>query len=524
MTVHNAEIADILNKFADLLAIEGANPYRVRAYQSVARNIEALSTSVGQMVERDEDLTTIPGIGKDLAAKVEEIVRTGTLKDLEEVGQRVPMELIDLTSLAGLGPKRVGTLYRELGVATLEGLEKAARAGQVRQLEGFGAKMAQKIIEELEQTKGESSTKRFKLMVAEQVVEPLMDYLRNIKGVIRAEAAGSYRRMKETVGDLDILVVCGDDSDVMQRFVEYERVDRVLSKGTTRSTVVLRSGLQVDLRAVPDKSYGAALQYFTGSKAHGVATRRVAQEKGLKLNEYGVFRGSEQVAGKTEEEVYSQLALPWIDPEIRENMGEIEAAQEGRLPQLVTLADIRGDLHAHTKATDGRATLEEMARAARKRGYKYLAITDHTARLKVAKGMDSERLAKQIEEIDRLNEKLDAIAILKGAEVDILEDGSLDLPDEILRQLDLVVCSVHYKFDLPKEQQTRRIIKAMDHPCFTIVGHPTGRLINQREPYDVDMEHLMRAALDTGSALELEAADVLNTRSLRDLKKLLRKR
>jgi DNA polymerase (family 10) len=281
MTVHNAEIADILNKFADLLAIEGANPYRVRAYQSAARNIEALSTSVGQMVERDEDLTTIPGIGKDLAAKVEEIARTGTLKDLEEVGQRVPMELTDLTGLAGLGPKRVGTLYRELGIATLEGLEKAARAGQVRQLESFGAKMEQKILEELEQTRGEES-QRVKLAVAEQVVEPLMDYLRNIKGVIRAEAAGSYRRMKETVGDLDILVICGDDSDVMQRFVEYEGVGRALSKGTTRSTVVLRSGLQVDLRAVPDESYGAALQYFTGSKAHGVATRRVAQEKGLK--------------------------------------------------------------------------------------------------------------------------------------------------------------------------------------------------------------------------------------------------
>jgi DNA polymerase (family 10) len=473
-----------------------------------------------------------------------------------------------------LGPKRVGTLYRELGIATLEGLEKAARAGQVRQLESFGAKMEQKILEELEQTRGEES-QRVKLAVAEQVVEPLMDYLRNIKGVIRAEAAGSYRRMKETVGDLDILVICGDDSDVMQRFVEYEGVGRALSKGTTRSTVVLRSGLQVDLRAVTDESYGAALQYFTGSKAHGVATRRVAQEKGLKLNEYGVFRGPEQVAGKSEEEVYRQLDLPWMEPELRENMGEIEAAREGRLPQLVTLKDIRGDLHAHTKATDGRATLEEMARAAQERGYEYLAITDHTARLKVAKGMGSERLAKQIEEIDRLNEKLDAITILKGAEVDNLEDGSLDLPDEILKQLDLVVCSVHYRFDLPKEQQTRRIIKAMDNPCFTIVGHPTGRLINQREPYDVDMEQLMRAALNTGSALELnaqperldinetyckmaremgvkvaissdahsrdelghlrfgvmqarrgwlEAADVLNTRSLRDLKKLLRKR
>jgi DNA polymerase (family 10) len=319
------------------------------------------------------------------------------------------------------------------------------------------------------------------------------------------EAAGSYRRRKETVGDLDILVTHKKGSEVMKRFVEYEDVERVVAKGETRSTVVLRFGVQVDLRAVAEASYGAALHYFTGSKAHNIAVRKMGVTKGFKINEYGVFKGDERIAGETEQEVYAQVDLPYIEPELRENNGEIEAAQKGKLPKLITPENLRGELHAHTKATDGRSTLEEMANAAKERGYEYLAITEHSKHVTVAKGLDAKRLAQQIDEVDRLNEKLDGIVLLKGIEVDILEDGSLDLPDEVLKKLDLVVCAVHYKFNLPVDKQTERIIKGIDNPYFTILAHPTGRMIGEREPYQLDMEQLMKVAKETGCVLELNA-------------------
>jgi DNA polymerase (family 10) len=504
--VHNAEIAQIFNDYADLLEIQGANQFRVRAYRTAARNIADLSQSLADMVARGEDLEELPGIGKDLAAKVADIVTSGRLPHLEELEKEVPAGLLDLTRLAGLGPKRIGALYQKLGITSLEQLEAAVREQRIRELPGFGAKTEQAILAEIERRGGLRAEKRFKLSVAQRLARPLLDYLQKARGVKRVEAAGSYRRRKETVGDLDILVTASLGSEVMERLAEYEAVARVISRGSTRSTVVLRFGLQVDVRAVPEEDYGAALHYFTGAKAHTVAIRKIGVSKGLKINEYGVFRGKKRVAGSTEEEVYAQVGLPYIEPELREDRGEIEAARRGELPELVEPEDIRGDLHAHTSATEGRASLEEMARVAREKGYEYLAITDHSKRLSMTHGLDEKRLAEQIRQIDRLNGKLDGFIILKGIEVDIMEDGSLDLADDILKELDLLVCSVHHKFNLSQDKQTERIVRAISHsPTFTILGHPTGRLIGQREPYDVDMEKVMKAARECGCVLEVNA-------------------
>jgi len=506
MPVHNAEIAQTLNEYADLLEIEGANEFRVRAYRTAARNISNLPQSVAEMISNKEDLSGIPGLGKDLASKVADIVNTGKLPQLEELKEKLPPGLIEITRLAGLGPKRAGALYQKLGVTSIEELEKAAGEQKVRDLAGFGTKTEQRILEEIgRRDKLEGGQKRYQLSVIEEVAQSLLAHLKKVDGVKKAAIAGSYRRRKETVGDLDILVTHKRGAEVMKRFVEYEDVDRVVSRGDTRSTVVLRFGVQVDLRVVPEVSYGAALHYFTGSQAHNVAVRKMGVKQGLKINEYGVFKGDDRIAGKTEEEVYAQVDLPYIEPELRENTGEIQAAQKGELPQLVSLQDIRGDLHAHTRATDGRSTLEQMADAARERGYEYLAITEHSKHVTVAKGLDARGLAEHTEKIDRLNENLDGIVLLKGIEVDILEDGSLDLPDDILKRLDLLVCAVHYKFDLPADKQTERVIRGIDNPYPTILAHPTGRMIGERDPYQLDMERLMKAARETGCALEINA-------------------
>jgi DNA polymerase (family 10) len=572
LPVHNAEIAEIFNQIADLLEIEGANQFRVRAYRNAARTIGGLPRSVADMIEEGRDLTELPGIGEDLAGKIGEIVETGSLAQLEEIKRRTPPELADLLKISGLGPKRVQALREGLGIVSREDLEQAARQGKIQQLDGFGEKIEQGILKDIERAKGEEE--RTLLMVAEQIVEPLVDYLREGGRVENVIVAGSYRRRKETVGDLDILATSEEGAKAIERFVEYEDVEEVVSEGETRSTVVLRSGMQVDLRVVPRESYGAALLYFTGSKSHNIALRNMALEQDLKINEYGVFQGEDQIAGETEEEIYGIFDLPYIPPELRENRGELEAASKGQLPQMITLEDLQGDLQSHTKASDGNASLKEMAQAARDRGYEYLAITDHSKYVAVTQGLDAEGLAQQIEEIDRLNERLDGIVLLKGVEVDILEDGSLDLPDDILKELDLTICSIHSKFDLSREKQTERIIRAMDNPYFNILAHPTGRLIGERAPYDVDVERVMEAAQERGCFLEvnaqpdrldindvyckmakemglkvaistdahsvneldylrfgvgqarrgwLEAEDVLNTRSWKELKKLLKR-
>jgi DNA polymerase (family 10) len=506
MPIHNNDVADIFNRVADMLDIEAENQFRIRAYRSAARTISGLPQDVSDMVAREEDLSTLPGIGKDLAGKIKEIVETGTLEQLKKLEDQTPKELGDLMKIAGLGPKRVKALHEELGITTPEELRDAAERGEVKKVSGFGQKTEQTILDELEEFTTEEE-ERIKLVLAEQIADPLVGYLRSEKGVKEITIAGSYRRHKETVGDLDILVTCKKDSKVMDRFVEYEDVVKTISHGKTRSSVVLRSGLQVDLRVLPEVSYGSALHYFTGSKDHNIAVRKIGVKKGLKINEYGVFKGKKEkrIAGKSEKEVYEQVGLPYIEPELRENWGEIEAAQKNRLPDLITLDDIRGDLHMHTKETDGHYTMEEMVDAAKERGYEYVAITDHSKRVTMAKGLDEKRLARQLEAIDTLNGKLKGITVLKGIELDILKDGSLDLSDDILKELDVVVCAVHYHTKLPSKKQTERILRAMDNPHFQILAHPSGRLINERGPYEMDMEKLITAAKDRGCVFELNA-------------------
>ena len=503
MPIHNADIAAVIEEIADLLEIQGENPFRIRAYRNAARQMEAMGVPAADMVAGGEDLTELPGIGDDLAAKIEEIVKTGKCKALEKLRAKLPPTITTLLKLPGLGPKRVKVLYDKLDIKTIAQLRAAVRAGKIHDLPGFGEKTEATIREALEQHA--EAARRFKLAIAAQYAEPLKKYLEQTPGVQQVVLAGSYRRFKETVGDIDILVTATAPEKAMDRFTAYDEVKDVLAKGGTRATVVLKSGLQVDVRVVEQECFGAALQYFTGSKAHNIEIRRLAQERKLKISEYGVFRGEKRIAGDTEESVYRTVGLPWIAPELRENRGEIEAARAGKLPRLVERADLRGDLHAHTKATDGHNTLREMAEAAKAFGLEYLAITEHSRRLTVARGLDPQRLRRQINEIDRLNEKLDGITLLKGIEVDILEDGALDLPDEVLSELDLVVGAVHSKFNLQRAKQTERILRAMDHPHFTILAHPSGRLLDARAPYDVDMLKIIRQARGRGCFLELNA-------------------
>jgi DNA polymerase (family 10) len=513
MPVHNNDIATIFEEIADLLEIEQANPFRIRAYRNAARTVQGLGEEVGDLIKQGYNLEQLPGIGEALAEKMAEIVHTGKCQALEKLRRESGKGLVELLHIPGLGPKRVATLYHELDVQTPQQLLRAIKDGRLRQLHGFGEKTEQNILDMLQAHAQQE--RRFKLAVAAQYAESLVSYLRESKEVVEIVVAGSYRRCKETVGDLDILVTTSKPKPVVEHFIHYDEVKEVLSQGTTRSTVILRNGLQVDLRVVKPESFGAALHYFTGSKQHNIAIRRRGQQRGLKINEYGVFKGERSIAGQTEEAVYKAVGLPYIPPELRENSGEIETAEAGRLPKLVELNDLTGDLHAHTKATDGHNTIEEMALAAKQMGLDYIAITEHSKRLTMTHGLDEKRLLQQMEEIDRLNTRLKGITVLKGIEVDILEDGALDLPDDILGRLDLVIGAVHSKFHLSRAKQTTRILKAMDHPHFTMLAHPSGRLLEQREPYDVDMARIIHHASERGCYLELNAhperLDLLDT-------------
>ena len=503
MPVHNNDIADIFEQIADFLEIQGENPFRIRAYRNAAHSVLGLGTELKEMVAAGEDLTRLPGIGKELAAKIHEILDTGAAKALIKLQQRIPKTVIEMLKLPGLGPKRVRILYRELKIKNLAQLAKAARKGRIRALEGFGQRTEKAILDAIDTRM--QKEKRFKRVTVKPTVESLLDFIKKVSGVNTVKVAGSYRRSRETVGDLDILVTAHKNSPVMRRFLEYDAIDSVLARGTTKASVILRSGLQVDVRLVKPASLGAALQYFTGSKDHNIAIRRMGQQRGLKINEYGVFRFEKQVAGRTEASVYQALDLPLIPPELRENRGEIEAGEQNRLPQLIELKDIKGDLHVHTSASDGRNSVEEMAQAAKRKGLKYIAITEHSGRLKIAGGLDARRLMQQINEIERLNDRLKGFHILKGLEVEILKDGRLDLSDSVLAELDLVVGTVHSHFNLPLEKQTERILRAMDQPYFSMLAHPTGRKINQRDPYQVDLTRIIHKARERGCFLELNA-------------------
>jgi DNA polymerase (family 10) len=499
MPVQNAEIAAMFDQAAELLEIAGENQFRVRAYRRAARVVEGLPKAVGGLLKAGSDLSELPGIGKDLAGKIADIVKTGHFDLLDTLKKKLPGELGDMAALPGLGPKRIKLLYDKLKVRTLKDLLRAIKTGRLREIRGFGPVIEQKLLAALEKP---LAPKRFKLAVAEAEAEALVAFLRNSG---RAVVAGSYRRRRDTVGDLDVLVTTKHGAAVGDRLVEYENVAQVLAHGPTRTTVMLRSGLQVDVRAVPEESYGAALLYFTGSKPHNIALRGLANRHNWKLNEYGLFSGKRRIAGATEEDVYDKLGLAFIAPELREDRGEIAAAGAGKLPRLVQLSDIRGDLHVHSDWTDGTVPIAEMAAAAQARGYEYMALTDHSRRVAMTHGLDPAGLARQIREIDRLNERFKNFTILRGIEVDILRDGGLDLPDSSLAKLDVVVAAVHSHFDLPRRAQTGRVIRALENPLVSILAHPTGRLIGEREPYDIDMDQVIAAAHKAGCCLEINA-------------------
>ncbi|RUM89118.1 MAG: DNA polymerase/3'-5' exonuclease PolX [Thermodesulfatator sp.] len=499
----NQQIAQTFYRIADLLEIMGENPFRVRAYRNAARTIESLGRNLREMVEKEEDLTSLPGIGKDLADKIREIVQTGSLAKLKELERQVPPGLVELLKVEGLGPKRIKTLHDKLGITNLEELKEAAAKGEISRLPGFGKKLEGLILKGVVLAKKEG--RRFKWSLAESYVTDILRHLERAPGLENLQVAGSFRRKKETVGDLDILVTAREPSLVIEHFVKFPGIRNIISKGQTRSTVILASDLQVDLRAVDSDCYGSALHYFTGSKAHNIAIRAMAQKKGLKINEYGIFRKDKRIAGREENDVFRAVNLPFIEPELRENRGEIEAAARGQLPHLIEPGHILGDLHMHTTWSDGKYSIEAMAEAAKALGYSYIAITDHSKRMAITKGLDEKRLMEQCEEIERIRQKVEGITILKGIEVDILEDGSLDLPDSALSALDMVIAAVHSKFKLSRTEQTERILRALDNPHVNILAHPTGRLIGEREGYQADMEKIMQRAKDNGCFLELNA-------------------
>jgi DNA polymerase (family X) len=507
MTIHNREIAEKFNTLANLLEIENANPFRIRAYRNAARIIANLAKNVSDLVMQGEELSELPGIGKDLAEKIQTLVNTGELPLLNEIAARLPSILNELMKIEGLGPKRIQILYKKLKIKNIHDLNVAIEKGRLRKLQGFGEKTEQKILQGIQHR--HQYGERVKLADVFSIVTSLICYLNTIKNIEHVECAGSFRRRKETVGDLDIVVAAGDGQKIIDHFVQFDEVADIVSQGSTRSTVHLQSGIQVDLRVVPEKSYGAALLYFTGSKDHNIVIRKMAVRKKLKINEYGVFKGNKHIAGRTEKEIYEQVGLPYIEPELREDRGEIEAAQQNQLPDLITLDDIRGDLHCHTNVTAGDASLEAMVKAAEKYGYDYIAITDHSPHLNMVHKLDKKTVLKQIKTqiktIDKINEKLKKLVILKSIEVDILEDGSLNLSDDLLKEFDLTVCSIRSTFNLPQKKQTERLLRAMDNPYFTILGHPTGRIINQRESYPVDMERIICTAKESGCMLELNA-------------------
>ncbi|RQT58639.1 DNA polymerase/3'-5' exonuclease PolX [Burkholderia cepacia] len=503
MPIHNAGCAAVFAEIADMLEIQGANPFRVRAYRNAARTIADYGRDIATMIANGDDLGKIPSIGPDLASKLREIAATGTCELQQTLRHALPGAIVELLDVPGLGAKRVKALHDALHVDSLEQLRAEAKSGHVRELPGFGAKTEAHLLEAIDD-RLQREPQRFLLPDAAHALLPLLERLRAIAGVGKAVPAGSFRRRRETVGDLDILVTARDPQAVADAFVGYGEVARVLAHGKTKSSVVLASGLQVDLRVVDADAFGAALVYFTGSKAHNIALRRIAQAGGLKINEYGVFRGDERIAGATEASVYAAIGLHEVPSELREDRGEIDAARAGALPALVERKHVHGDLHAHTDASAGRDSVRAMADAARARGFAYLAITDRAPDAGGGRnGFDW--LARQLDEIDRLNASFDDFVLLKGVEAGILEDGSLDVPDALLGRLDLVVGAVRDGFELSRDAQTARVLHAMDQPYFTILAHPTGRMLGERAACELDVARVIAHAAARGCFVELDA-------------------
>ena len=508
----NSRIADIFDEMADLLEFQGANAFRVRAYRNGARTIRNYSEPLSNIVaDENKKLTDIDGIGKDLGAKIKVLIETNQLPQLEELRSAVPESVLAILRIPGLGPKKAAVLHQELGIVSLDQLKEACDAEQVRGLKGFGAKTEKLILDGMDYAKSAASQTRIYWAHADEIAQQLLSHMRGYKGIQQMEMAGSYRRGKETVGDLDVLVVADDTNAAMDQFGSFDQVSETIVRGSTKMSVRLLNGLQVDLRVVPDESFGAALQYFTGSKEHNVIVRGMAKQRGMKVNEWGVFRtdgdkDGARLAGTNEDEVYQVLGLPCFPPEIREARNEFEWGEQGELPRLIELGDVQGDLHMHTVATDGKGTIMDMVEAAKARGMKYIAITDHSQRVSMANGLDPDRCLEQWEEVDRINKSLGrGFTILKGIECDILEKGGMDLPDDVLAQADWVMASIHYGQKQTRERITARIVEAIENPHVSAISHSTGRLLNKREAYQVDMEAVMKAAADHKKLLELNA-------------------
>jgi DNA polymerase (family 10) len=527
--MENLDVTRTLTELADLLEIQGASPFRIRAYRNAVNTVNSLSRPLKDMVAAGEDLTELPGVGKSVAKYIGEFLDTGSISRLDEVAAEFPRSLVQLMRLDGVGPKKAKRLFEELNVRTVDDLAEAIENGRVQKMDGFGVKSADKIVRAIEDHR--KHTGRFQIHETERLISGVLEHVKAAPGVGRVEVAGSLRRRKETIGDVDILAELeGDGTPVVDHFVSFSGAQRVTGAGSTKGSIVLHSGLQVDLRVIPSRSFGAALQYFSGSKEHNVAVRTRAVRQGLRVNEWGVFRvpegeendepplgkeDGERLAGDTEQGVYEVLGMSWVPPELRENRGEVESATGGKLPTLVTLQDIRGDLQMHSTWSDGKASVEEMARACLERGYEYFALTDHSQVMAMVQGLTPERAREQWSEIEEVQERVPGIRILKSVEVDILKDGSLDMPDDVLEQLDVVVISVHSFMDQDRKTMTERVLRAMQHPSADILAHPTGRRINRREPFELDVEAVLEAAAELSLAVELNANP--NRLDLRDV-------
>ncbi len=504
----NQELAKIFYEIADYLAMEKV-AFKPYAWQRVAIALETLERDIQELYKKGgvTALEEIPGVGKSIAEKIEEYLKTGKIRYYEELKRKTPVNLSELMRVEGMGPKKAKVLYERLGVKNVKDLEKAAKTHQIASLFGFGPKTEKNILEGIAFLK--KSKGRFLLGEILPRVKEIIWMFENLKEVEKATAAGSVRRMKETIGDVDFLVISKNPEKVMDFFVSLPGVVKIWGKGSTKSSVRLKEGFDMDLRVVPAKSYGAALQYFTGSKEHNIVLRKIAIDKGLKLSEYGLFRGPRMVEGKTEEDVYKALGMEWIPPELRENQGEIELALAGKLPRLVELKDIKGDLHVHSNWDGGVNSIEEMANIARKMGYEYIGISDHTKFLRIEKGLDEKKLAQRDKEIDKINSKFkiqnSKLRLLKGCEANIMNDGSIDIRDEYLAKLDYVIAGIHSNFKMPKEKTTERMIKAMRNPNVDIISHPTGRILKRREEYQIDFDRILRVAKETGTILEINS-------------------
>lgn len=499
----NQEIAKIFNEIAGLLEIKNDNPFRIRAYRRAALNVEGLTRNVEDLSE--DELLEVPGVGKELAAKIAEYIKTGNIAAHEELKKEIPQIVLDLESVPGLGPKTAMLLHEKLHIKSIDELAKLAEEHKLAGLPGIKGKTEENILKGIGMLRrGQERSPLGKVL---PIAQDLVDQLRLKAPLTRIDIAGSLRRWKDTIKDIDILAMSDNPKEVMRVFVHLPHVKEVIMQGPTKSSVVIKEGLQVDLRVVEKESYGAALAYFTGSKEHNIRLREMAVKRGLTINEYGIFRVKDntKLGGEKEEDTYKILDLQYVPPEMREDRGEIEAAIEGKLPKLVTVNDIKGDLHVHSKWSDGSHTFEQLAEVVKEHGYSYFALTDHSQGLGVARGLTAERLAEQKREIDTLNKKLKNIRILHGTEVDIRSDGTLDFHDDVLQTLDIVVASIHSGFKQTKEQLTSRIVAAMKNPYVSIIAHPTGRLIGERDAYEVDMDEILKTAKETGTAMEINA-------------------